>query len=262
MAAYDTVHVAIAPPATLEANLIESVAPIINKNPYETRLLLTGMIPRIIGRYPDMHAAESAAQRLREAGLVTIVLNDSELRKPSQVFRAQTLEFGDGEVLFRDPRGQARKMTAGDVFLILEGKRQTYVDTEVSQTKMKFSLGATILTGGIPVWRQVKEKISDRPVHIECFARLYDRKSSEQSIELVQHHMNYSFLGTKKATSSLANFDIVITLLRELFPQAIFDDRLTKLVRRDAPPEQLQHDLEINYKLLYLYHLAIVQAEC
>lgn len=256
MAAYDTVHVAIAPLTTPEANLIEKVAPIINKNPYETRLLLTGMIPKIIGRYPNRQAAESASQSLREAGLVTIVLNDSELRKPSQVFRAQTLEFGDEEVLFRNQGGQVRKMTARDVFLILEGKRQTYVETEVSQTKMKFSLGATILTGGIPVWRPVKEKIGDRPVQIECFARLYDRKSSEQSIELLQHHMNYSFLGAKKPPSSLANFNIVMTLLRELFPQAIFDDRLTKLVRRDTPPEQLQHDLEINYKLLYLYHLA------
>jgi hypothetical protein len=127
---------------------------------------------------------------------------------------------------------------------------------------MKFSLGATILTGGIPVWRQVKDKISDRPVQIECFARLYDRKSSEQSIELLQHRMNYSFLGTKKAPSSLANFDIVVKLLRELFPQAIFDDRLMKLARRNEPPEQTQHDLEINCKLLYLYHLATKRAEC
>jgi hypothetical protein len=235
MSAYNIVHVAIVPPVTPDANLIEKVAAIVNKNTSETRSLLTSVIPRIIAHYPSMQAAESAAQSLREAGLMTIVLNDFELRKPSQVFRLQTLEFGDGEVLFRDQAGQVRKMTARDVFLIIEGKRPTYVETEVSQTKMKFSLGATILTGGIPVWRQVKEKISDRPVQIERFARLYDRKSSEQSIELLQHNMNYSFLGAKKSPSSLANFDIVITLLRELFPQATFDDRLMKLARRDEP---------------------------
>jgi len=256
MSAYNIVHVAIVPPVTQDADLIEKVAAIVNKNPYETRLLLTSVIPRIIAHYPSMQAAESAAQSLREVGLVTIVLNDSELRKPSQAFRAQTLEFEDGGVLFRDQGGHVRKMTAGDVFLILEGKRQTYVDTEVSQTKMKFSLGATILTGGIPVWRQIKAKSNDLPVQTECFVRLYDNKSSEQGIELLQHHMNYSFLGTKKAPSSLANFDIVVTLLRELFPKAIFDDRLMKLARRNEPPEQTQHDLEINCKLIYLHHLA------
>jgi hypothetical protein len=256
MSAYDIVHVAIVPPVTPDANLIEKVATIVNKNTYETRPLLTSVIPRIIAHYPSMQAAESAAQRLREAGLVTIVLNDSELRKPSRAFRAHTLEFGEGEVLFRDQSGQVRKMTAGDVVLILEGKGQKYVETKVSQTKMKFNLGATILTGGIPVWRRVEEKISDRPVQTECFARLYDMKSSEQSIELLQHNMNYSFLGTKKAPSSQANFDIVVSLLRELFPQAIFDDRLMKLARRDKPLEQTQHDLEINCKLMYLYHLA------
>ena len=256
MTASDIVHVAIAPPVALEANLINKVAALINKDPYETRLLLIGVIPKIVGHYQDMQTAETIAQRLREAGLVAIVCKDSELRKPSQNFRAHTMEFREGEVLFQDQGGHERRMLAGEIFLILKGKRQTQIETETSETKMKLSWGATLLTGGIPIWRRVTQKTSEGAVRTESFARLYEQKPSQSSVELVQHHMNYSFLGAKMTSSSLTNFDTVVTKLRETFPQSAFDDRLAKLPRKDLPLDRAQADLEINCRLLYLYHLA------
>jgi len=249
MAAYDIVHVAIAPPPALEANLIERVAAIVNKNSYETRLLLTGAIPRIIAHYPGMQTAESVAQSLRDIGLTTIVLRDSELRKPSQIFKALTLEFGEQEILFRDRMGHESRVAATDAFLILVGKMRTYAEEDMTKTEMKLNWGATLLTGGIPIWRRVTQKTSDSAVQTELFARLYDQKSPEFSVELLQHHMNYSFLGAKKAPSSLVNFNAVVARLREVFPQAIFDDRLAKPSRAE--------DAETDCKLLYFSHLAM-----
>ena len=249
MAAQDIVHLAIVPPPALEANLIESVAVIVNKSPYDTRLLLTGTIPRIIARYPGMQAAQSAARSLKDLGLVPIVLNDSELRKPSQIFKALTLEFGEQEILFRDRMGHETRVAATDAFLILVGKMRTYAEEDMTKTEMKLNWGATLLTGGIPIWRRVTQKTSDSAVQTELFARLYDRKSPEFSVELLQHHMNYSFLGAKIAPSSLVNFNAVVARLREVFPQAIFDDRLAKPSRAG--------DTETDCKLLYFGHLAM-----
>jgi len=92
---------------------------------------------------------------------------------------------------------------------------------EKTRTNMKFSLPMTMLTGGIPIWRGVKEKTGVQSQHSEYFLRLYDRKSPETSVDILQDHMNYLSLGTKMTFSSLTNFSTLSAKLQEVFPQAI-----------------------------------------
>ena len=256
MTEHEIVHVAVGPSYAVEESLLKEVAILIGKDPYDTRLLLAGGMPRIIAHYPSMQTAESIARRLRELGLVAFACEDSKIRKPSQSFRARTLEFGEGEVVFRDMGDRAMRMGPGDVFLILQGKMQTHKVAEVASTRMKFSLAATALMGGIPIWRRVKEKNKDQSVQAECFARLYGRKQSEPGVEILQNQIDYSFLETKMAPSALVNFNTVLNKLKEVFPQAIFDDTLVKSLGADARSTRARDSLEINCALIYLYHLA------
>jgi len=258
MARYDIVHVAIAPPVMLEASLVKEVAAIVNKDLYGTRLLLAGKIPRIIAHYQTIQTAESIAQRLRALGLVAIVCHDSELRKPSSAgFRAHTLKLGEGEVIFWDRGGEARSMKAKNVFLILRGTMQTYTEKEAIRTRMKFSLPATVLTGGIPIWHRVKEKTRDKSLQTESFLRLYDGTSPEPGVEILQHDLDYSFLGAKLDSSSLGNFNTIVTKIRDTFPQAVFDDRLIEPFEVDVPSAMPGDHIGINCKLIYLYHQAV-----
>jgi hypothetical protein len=68
--------------------------------------------------------------------------------------------------------------------------------------------------------------------------------------------MNYSFLGAKVAASSFTNFDTVVLGLREVFPQAIFDNRLAKSSVQTISPSEVWEGIEINCKLIYLFHAA------
>jgi len=257
MTGHEIVHIAIAPPDRLEANLIEKVAAIVNKDLYGTRLLLAGKIPKIIAHYNTMQVAELTAQSLRALGLVAIVYNDSELRKHSQSFRANTLKFEERAIIFWDKSGQARRIESRNAFLIIKGRLQTYTETEVISTRMKFSLLATVLTGGIPIWRRVKEKTKDKSLQTECFVRLYDWTSLEPSVEILQYDFNYSFLGAKMASSSLANFSTIATKIKDVFPQAVFDDSLTEPFWVDIPSTTPRDNIEINCRLIYLYHKAV-----
>ena len=257
MAGYEVVHVAIAPPDRLEADLIEKVAAIVGKDLYGTRLLLAGKIPKIIAHYETVQAAELTAQSLRALSLVAIVCKDSELRKPSQRYRAHTLKFEERAVLFWDKSGQVSRIEARNAFLIINGRMQTYTETEVTSTRMKFSLPGTVLTGGIPIWRRVKEKTGDKSLQTECFVRLYDRTSPEPSVEILQYDPDYSFLGAKMASSSLANFSAIVTKIRDTFPQAVFDDRLIEHFEVDIPSATPRDNIEINCKLICLYHQAM-----
>jgi hypothetical protein len=254
MAGYEIVHVAVAASNIPEPEIIKKVAAIVNKDPYQTRLLLSGGLPRLIAHYHSLQEAESTSRNLRDLGLAAFVCKDSELRKPSKVFTVHTVEFLDGETIFRDKGGQTKRIPSSDVFLILRGNLQISTEEETTETKRKINWGATLLIGGIPIYHDVKEKVSGATVRQESIMRLYNRESSDPAVQMSQHGMAYSFLGARIAPSSAANFNTVVAKLQELFPQAIFDDRLTKSAGSNAPPARTPDDLELNCKLLYLYH--------
>lgn len=248
----DIVHVAIAPPDMLDASLVKEVASIINKDLYGTRLLLAGMVPRLIAHYQTIQEAESVAQSLRTLDLVVITCNESELHKPPSVsFRVYTLKLQEGEVIFWNAVGETRRIKAESVFLILKGTRQTYTEKESINTRRKLSLPATLLTGGIPIWRKVKEKTRDTSIQTEDFVRMYDRISPEPSVEVLQHSFDYSLLGSKMVYSSLVNLNTLTTELKNAFPQAVFDDKLT------LPFATSGTDIEVSCKLIYLYYQAL-----
>ena len=110
MADYEVIHVAIAPALNLDADLVRSVATVFNKNHYDARLLLAGDIPKIVAHYDNMQIAESLIHKLRHLGLEAIACRDSELRHSSQGFKAQTLEFREKEVIFRDSGGPEKRI--------------------------------------------------------------------------------------------------------------------------------------------------------
>lgn len=256
-AGHEVVHVATAPPAVLDEELVKAVAAIVNKSLYETRLRLTGKIPKIIANYDTMLKAELTAKSLKGLGLVVIVFSDSELRKSPQIFKAHSLKFEEPAIMFCDRSGQAKRMEASEAFLILSGRMQTYAETEVTKTVRKLDVTATLLTGGIPVTKKVEKKTTKTSYQTESFVRLYDRVSMGSVVEILQHDFGYSFLGVEMASSAVANFGIAIRKIREAFPQAIFDDRLIEPLRANVPAATAQDNIEASCKLIYWYHQAV-----
>lgn len=257
MAQVDVVHVAVAPPATFDEELIKKVAATVGKTHYETRLKLTGKIPKIIANYYNVQRAETAAQSLRELGLLVIVISDSELHKPPQLFKARNLKFEERAITFCDRAGRSKKIEDRELFLILSGKMQTYTETEVTTSKRKLNVPVTLLLGGIPIRKTVKEKITKKSFKNESFIRLYYRMPSEPAVEILQHDFDYSFLGPEMGSSAANNYGIAVRKIREVFPQAIFDDRLTEPFGADMSASVEQDAIEANCKLIYRYHQAV-----
>lgn len=256
------VYVAVAPPKTLSADLLKRVAFLIGKEIVDTRLLLAGGIPRIIVSCPKTDTADSIAQSLRDAGLVAFVCRDSELRSRPASLRANTARSGEKEVIFGDRSGGEARVEAGDAFLIIRGRIRSITQEKTSTTKMKLNVPATVLTGGIPIMRRVTEKSAKELFRAEDFVKIYDRRSSDPRVEMFQNHVDYSFLGPELTPSAPANFNIVVTKLREWLPLAIFDERLTRSFKTDVPAAGPGEALEINCKLIYLGNLAVERREC
>jgi len=252
----EAVHVALAPAENVDTSLVKAVARALKRDSYDTRLVLARRIPTIIASYRGIETAESVARTLTGLGPTVIVCRDSELQRLSPAFTARTLEFGEAHVTFTDSPGQVVTMEPPDVFLILKGTMQISEDAESTSTRMKFSPGATLLTGGIPMWRPVRERTRSTSTHSSSCVRLYQHQPHDPSVEIVQDRMDYSFLGASMASSSAENLDITAARLRERFPQAVYDDRLTRPFAASELSDGAGGGVEIDSKLVYLFHLA------
>jgi hypothetical protein len=251
----ETVYIVITPPATLDEKLIKGVADILNKNMYDARLLLTGEIPKIVAHYENMQTAEPVLHTLKELGIETIALNDSVFSQPREMFKAYTLAFGKKEVVFVDRSGTEKRVGDNDAFLIIAGKIQTSIESESIITRKKLNITSTLLTGGIPIHKKVKEKTTTHSQETEYFLRLYSRKPLDSFIAISQHDMDYSFLGEKTAMSTRANFITLISTIQELFPQAIFNDSLSKSFGITSSHSRSWDDIEMHCRLIYAYNL-------
>jgi len=253
----DVIHMATAPPASLNEELVNKIAAIIGKSPYETRLRLTGKIPKIIANFDVLSQADSAAQKLRGLGLVVTVVSDSVLRRPWQKFRARSLKFEEQAITFYDRAGQSKRIETGDLFLILSAKMQHETQTEVTKTIKKLNITATLLTGGIPVTKKVEQKEIMKSYQNVNFIRLYGRTSPEPVVEIQQQNFDYSFLGSEMASSASANYVIAVRKISETFPRAIFDDSLIAPFGANMAATMAQDSIEANCKLIYWYHRAV-----
>jgi hypothetical protein len=251
----EIVHIVIAPPVVFNEKLIKGVADILNKDAYDARLLLSGEIPKIVAHYENMQMAEPVLHTLVELGIDAIALSDFILRQPQRIFKAYTIELGKQEVLFKDINGIEKRIRESDAFLIITGIIQTSTESEAITTRRKLNITSTLLTGGIPIYKKVKEKTITRFQGTEYFMRLYSNKPVNPFVAISQHDMDYSFLGEKIAMSTRANFTSVVTTMQEIFPQAIFNDSLSKPFRIMSSPSQSWDDVEIHCRLVYAFNL-------
>jgi hypothetical protein len=258
---HNIVHVAVLPMKATETDLVQRVASVIGKDLYGTRLLLAGKVPKIVARYDTMQVAELTAQSLRRLGLTTITCQDSELRRPSKSFRVHSLQFGQKEITFSSKSGQFVKMESGDAFLILAGKVETRENIEVTRTSMKLNMPATLLIGGIPVQRKVTDETTEISVQTERFVRVYDKKSLDSNVEIRQYDFDYSCLSPKMVSSSVANLGDLITRIRETFPLAVFDDRLTGNFGLCLPYTTPWENIDILCNLIYLFTLTLISPD-
>jgi len=253
----DTVYVAAAPPKALSGDLLKMVASLLGKDVADTRLLLAGELPRVVAAKADFATAESTAQGLREAGFVAFVCRDSELRNRAESFKARTVVSLERAVTFRDCHGRELGIETGDAFLIVRGKLRETAPEEISTTKMKLNVTATVLTGGIPIMRRVTKKTTRESFQAEDVMAVFDRRSSDPRVVMSRSQMDYAFLGPELTGSVSANFEIFVKKLREWFPLAIFDERPSGHFKTGVPSEGPGEALEISCKLIYLSYLAI-----
>lgn len=248
----EIVHIAIAPVDNLDSSLISRVAVILGKDLYCTRLMLASKIPKIIAHYDSGEQAEAIARSLRELNLKILVFPDSELRRYSEAYRAYTAEFLTQAITFNDHNNQPITIKSSDAFLALKGIVNISRETEIITQKTKLDVPLTVMTGGIPIVRKVKESKTGVTNREEYFIRIYNRDSAERHIEILQNDFDYSCLGEEMSLSSISNFNLLLTRILTLFPTMTYDDRLLKYSSPAATSNTL-NNVEVNCRMIHAF---------
>lgn len=252
MAGTEVMHVAIAPVDNLENPLVSRVAVILGKDLYCTRLMLASKIPKIIAHYDSKEQAEVIARNFRELNLKPLVFSDSELRRYSESYRAYTAQFLPEELIFSDRGNQSITLQPQDAFLTLKGVVNISREAEIITQKTKLNVPLTVMTGGIPIVRQVKESKTNVTNREEYFIRIYGRDSADRHIEILQNDFDYSCLGEEMSLSSVSNFNLLLTRISATFPNMTFDDRLLKYSNPVAISNTL-NNVEVNCRLIHAF---------
>jgi len=254
MIGYGHVHLVVGPVEKIDNSVANTLAAILKKDVYQARQLLSGNIPKVIANYRSAEEAEAVTNALRSMGLVAFTCEDTVLRRPPPLlFNVSSMSFNESGVALIAANKASTTLTAGSVFLILKGYRQTVVEVDNTGTKRKLSVGKTLLAGGIPIFDKVKNKDTTRSSQDELYLRLYDSQSADPRVEISQHNLDYKFLGPKLTLSSTVNFSTVVNDFKNCFTGAIFDDRLARMPSHSESPLS-ENELELNCRLLYLYY--------
>jgi hypothetical protein len=248
------IAVAIEPLHHPSETIVSGVAALLGKDIYDTGMMLAGKSPKILFRLPDPASADDMACRLRELGLLSFTVRESDLQAPAVYFRANRVTFEESAVTFEDRNGQSRRLIPGAVFLILKGRSYKRTETTEKTTRRKLNISGTLLMGGIPIMKTETKTVKGVSTETALFLRLHKRDSMDPEVELRQNDIDYSFLGIKMASTSLGNFNLLTRKIRESFPGAAFNDDLMEPGRVDLSPLSPVDASVANSRLTYFYY--------
>jgi hypothetical protein len=239
----ELLDIILTPPFVPNDDLTQKVAAVLNQELSRTRILLGSKIPRIIAQTPDIQKAEDIRQQINALGLVSFLYKDSGLHGPLHIFSAKSLEFDAKNIIFKIRIAQSYTLIPQNVFLILKGILNTYKEREVITEVKKLNLSATLLTGGIPIRRTVRERTVETASQPEGLIRIFEKNSPDFYLEIKQYSFDYSCLQGDMKPSSLINFNLLAGKIKNNFPEAFFDDK--------SPPF-MSENIDVNCRLIYL----------
>lgn len=203
--------------------LVQALAGALGVVPFEARQRLVGGGPAVVAGFAEVQAAQGLAQRLVESGLPAVIVDSTMLQADGRLLaRRFVLAATALQIETADGTHATFPYTAIDLLLVGIGTVSTSQTQTV--TERKFSLGKTLLSGGIPMTSKVarQEEVTSEERH----KYLYLYAGERPLLICGQHLLNYEGLGAAMLLTQDANFSQLLGELRRRCSNAGYDDRL------------------------------------
>ena len=231
--------------------LVQALAAAAGFMPYEMRQRMIGGGPSVVASFADPQQARILSAKLNQGGVATLIIDSDEVRSKSGRFVVRRFELKEFSLRIENGDGQSSEIPYGDINLLLAGVRTLGHSETVTVTERKFSLGKTILSGGIPLTTKVErqEEVSSE----EHENMLYLYSGEKPPIVFRQSCMVYDGFGPAMKLTRELNFFYLKSELRRLCPAAGYDDRLLNRlgqVRLLGPAQNPETSLDLAFEIL------------
>jgi len=231
------------------ADVAQTLSDVLGILVFEARQKMTGGNPVTIANFSDRQQAEKIAAQLSSNGVPAFIV-DTQNSPPLLQVHQFTLE--PQQLRVESAEGQWLEIEYSKVELILAAScSDGQMETIKTTTSRKFSMGKTLLAGGIPMTRKVKKTEISGGKDRDKTLWLYSDK--REIVIFNRNKLNYSGLGDARQLTRELNFTHLQKELRRRGPQARYDERLLKqagLVNLLGPSLDPEEHLTLAFEIL------------
>ena len=219
---------------------------------FEARQKLSGGSPVVIATFADEDHARALVASLTQEDLPAFMIDSEDVRKQQSPCYVHRFVLGEEALKVESREGDSYEIQYGAIDLLLVAIcKAGEIQTTGIEINRKFSLGKTLLAGGLPMTKQVK---TEKIVTVE---------ERDESLWLYTHDralfifdrpvMNFDGLGEAMQFTRDLNFAHLKNELKRLAPRARFDDRLLKraaMIRLIGPALNPEVDHDLAFEIL------------
>jgi hypothetical protein len=210
----------------ITSTLAQSLATTLGVTAFDARQRLVCKSPIVVSIQADPRQAEILLKKLQQGGFNSFVVDVDDANTRRQVFDVHTFKFAEDSMALQESGNRKCSITYKDIKLALPASRirtQAEVNTV---TERKFSMGKTLMAGGLPMTKKVERQ--EMTTNEKREKVLYLCGTGWSRVICAQDMMRYECFGEQMNPTREMNFNLFVSEIRQRCPAAVYDDRLLK----------------------------------
>ena len=185
---------------------------------FEARQRLIGGGPSVVASFVDQQQARVLVEKIGRVGIKALIVDATAVRLRSCFFIVRRFKFEDRVLKIEAHNGQQEALPYAEMGLVLTGTSVVGLSETKTVVEKKFSMGKTLLAGGIPMTKKVErqEEVFSEESEQILYLYAHDRPTAVFSL----NGMNYDGFGAEMKLSRKLNFSHLISQLRLYAPGA------------------------------------------
>lgn len=234
------------------AEVAKTIADLMGSLVFEAQQKISSGGPAVLVNFADPTQAEALAAKLCAEDVPAFVVDTEGVRDKNQLLFVRSFVLGEKSLQLELSDGENHEIDYSSIELMLVANNSSgESQTSDTVTKRKFSLGKTLLAGGVPMTKKIKSEESavagDRDETLWLYVH------GQATLVFNRGELNYIGLGDAIQLTRDLNFSYLKSELRRLAVKNRYDDRLLKrpgLVRLLGPTLNPEADLDLAFEIL------------
>jgi hypothetical protein len=206
------------------AELAQELAAVLKVTAFDARQRLIGNGPAVVATFAAPDPAQRLVGELQEAGFTGFFVDAAATGAGSSFCIVHRFQLAEAILHIEEVDGRKVRIAFSEVGQLLAATRIIGQAESHTVTERKFSMGKTLMAGGLPMTRKAerRETVSSE----ERERVLYLGTGSRPWFIFPQSSMVYDGLGARMKPTREMNFNELVAELRRRCPAAAYDDRL------------------------------------